>query len=485
MSDEREKVLIVDDDAAFSGALGEALEDDFRIATAASPEEAERKLVEGADILLLDVRLKDEVGNRDGLVFLQALGQTNPGLPVVMMTNYADIDIAVDAMRLGASDFVEKSRVDSREFRKVIKGALDRSRLERRNAALEEDLRRLEPWKLVGDDEKIHEVRKLVDMVAQDGYTTVLVRGDTGTGKELVARAVHSRGWRSQAPFVPVSVAALPRDLIEAELFGHVRGAFTDARASRVGYVEKAQGGVLFLDEIGELTPDIQVKLLRFLETRTFARLGSTQEVSVNIQIVAATNRDLDKAIRDGQFREDLYFRLKAMEIHIPPLRERPEDVALLCDHFLSMSRQQGQTKLAGISPAALKLLSRYPFPGNVRELKAVIDRAVMFADGNRHLLIEPSDLPPDVRQGAAGPTQPAAAAPIGEEGIDLDAELARVELSYIENALQLTDGKKADAWRLLGLNDRFALRRRVKRVGEVYPHLIKSFPLVQKLYYE
>lgn len=485
MKNAKETVLIVDDNDEYRQALGEALEQEFNVKLAPTAEAALRELEQGVTVVLLDIRLKEEGdANKDGLLLLEAIKQRHEDLPVVMMTAYGDIDIAVEAMRLGAADFIQKARVDIREIRKVLNNAIKRSRLERRVAELEEDLRRLEPWEFVGDDPKIHEVRKLVGIVAQDGYSTVMIRGDTGTGKELVARAVHSRGWRKDAPFVPVSLPALSRELVESELFGHVKGAFTDARETRIGYIEKAQGGVLFLDEIGELSPDIQVKLLRFLETKTFARIGSTKEITVDVQVVAATNRDLEKAIKQGQFREDLYFRLKAMEIRVPPLRERPDDIALLSDHFLFLFRQQGRTKLAGISMSALKQLTSYPFPGNVRELKAVIERAMMIADDNQHSLIEVSDLPLDVQQTTQPSTQPVAY-PISEDGINLDAELARMELAYIQQALKLAEGRKSEAWRTLGLNDRFALRRRVKRIGEGYPHLINSFPLVQKLYYE
>jgi two-component system, NtrC family, response regulator AtoC len=485
MRDSKDRILIVDDSAEFREALGEALEDDFDITLAASADDAQHTLDQGASVVLLDVRLNEEdSANKDGILLLGKLKEAQPGLPVIMMTNYGDIDIAVEAMRLGAADFVQKSRIDAREFRKVINSALKRSRLEQRVATLENDLRRLEPWELVGDDQKVQDVRRHVEMVASDGYCSVMVRGETGTGKELVARAVHSRGWRNQAPFVAVSLPALPRDLIESELFGHMKGAFTDARDIHIGWVEKAQGGVLFLDEIGELPPEMQVKLLRFLETRTFARLGSTKEISVDIQIVVATNKDLDKAIKLGQFRQDLYFRLKSIEIHIPPLRDRPDDISLLSDHFLFMFRQQGRTKVAGITPAALKLLSQYAFPGNVRELKTIIERSMMFANNQSHVLIEPSDLPLDVQQVLETKTQPMMLS-LGDEGINLDAELARIELAYIQEALQQTEGKKSEAWRILGLNDRFALRRRVKRIGETYPHLITSFSLVQKLYYE
>jgi DNA-binding NtrC family response regulator len=227
----------------------------------------------------------------------------------------------------------------------------------------------------------------------------------------------------------------------------------------------------------------MQVKLLRFLETRTFARLGSTQEITVDIQVVAATNRDLEQAVKEQQFREDLYFRLKSIVIRVPPLRERPDDIPLLCDHFLSLFRQQGRSKITGISPAAIELLKQYNFPGNVRELRSFIER-MMMGNREREALIEPWDLPLEVQQ-AAVPETKSVRLPIGDGRIDLDAELARLELAYIQDALELTEGKKTEAWRMLGLNDRFALGRRVKRIGKAYPHLISSFSLVQRLYYE
>jgi len=482
MSDPKDTILIVDDDPEYRTALSEALEREFVITLAASAEEAKKKLNKGLNAVLLDVRLKDEsTANKDGLVLLEVIRQLQPDLPVVMMTNYGDIDMAVEAWRLGAADFIQKSRLDIREFRKVLRNAIELSTLKRNYSSLKEDYQRYEPWEMVGDDPKIQAMRDLIDQVAQDGFSTVLVRGETGTGKELVARAVHSRGWRSKGPFVALPV--LSRDLIESQLFGHSRGAFTDAKQTNIGYLEKAHGGVLFLDEIGDLPFDMQVKLLRFLETRTFARLGSTQEITVDIQVVAATNRELEAAVKQGQFREDLYFRLKSIDIRVPPLRERPDDIALLADHFLSIYRQQGRTKMTGISPAAIELLKKYSFPGNVRELDTFVQRAMM-GNQNRQALIEPADLPLEVQQFSVSQSEPVRV-PIGEGAINLDAELARLELAYIQEALQLTEGKKADAWRLLGLNDRFALRRRVRRIGEAYPHLINSFSLVQKLYYE
>jgi two-component system, NtrC family, response regulator AtoC len=478
------RLLIVEDDFEYRQALEQALMREFSVSGVSDVEEAHRSLDSSLDLVLLDVRLTNEEGEgREGLRLLEAIRQILPQIPVVMMTAYGDIDLAVEAMKLGATDFVQKARVDIREFRKVLRNALERSRLARRVAELEEEIQRLEPWELVGDHPSIHEIRKLVGMVALDGYSTVLIRGETGTGKELVARAVHMRGWRKEAPFVSVALPALAPTLVERELFGHVRGAFTDARESRPGYIEKAAGGVLFLDEIGELTGEIQPKLLRFLDNRTYAAVGSTKENEIDIQVVCATNRNLEEALKAGAFREDLYYRLRTVEITLPALRQRPEDIPLLVDHFLFQFRLQGRTRLAGITRAALTRLAGYSFPGNVRELRSVIERAMMLANVNDHALIDVDDLPLEVQNPKQGKlTGPG---PSVGEGIDLDAELARVELAYMEKSLELTEGRKTEAWRLLGLNDRFSLLRRVKRIREQYPQLLEQFPLVRSRYAE
>jgi DNA-binding NtrC family response regulator len=336
---------------------------------------------------------------------------------------------------------------------------------------------------MVGDDPGMEEVRKRVDMVADDGDASVLITGETGTGKELVAKAIHERGRRKSAKLVDVAIASLPTGLVESALFGHVRGAFTDAREARIGLIEEANGGVLFLDEIGELTPDIQVKLLRFLETRTFSPLGSTKQVQVDTQVLCATNRKLEDEIKAGRFREDLYYRVRTMEIALPPLRSRTNDIPLLVDHFLSQFRQLKRTKIVGITPSALERLEQYSYPGNVRELKTIIYRAVLVANSRSHSMIELRDL--ELGDSASDAAKSQSAIDLGENGVNLDEELARVEMAYIQEALRSTEGRKTEAWRLLGLNDRFTLRRRIMRIGESYAHLIESFPLVKKLYYE
>jgi DNA-binding NtrC family response regulator len=476
----RSTVLIVDDDAEYLGILQRALSRDFEVVTARSADEANRRLNFTIDAMLLDLRL-DDGGDAElsGIRLLDAVRAVRP-IPVIIMTAFGDIDVAVQAMKLGAADFIQKSRVNVDDLRRILVHVIERSRAERRNAELEIQVQRLEPWDLIGSNGRLEELRQMIDVVAEDGHATVLVRGETGTGKELVAHAVHQRGIRKGQPFVGVNLTLFPGTVIGRELFGNVRGAFTDARDARQGYVQKAAGGVLFLDEIGELERELQPKLLRFLDTRTFAPLGSTTEIPIDVQVVCATNRNLEEAVRAGQFREDLYYRLRTIEIVVPPLRERLEDVPLLVDHFLYLLRRDGRTRVAGVAAAALDRLCRYAFPGNIRELRAIVERAVLMATVHGHALIDVDDLPAEITSAV-----PILRHPREGEQIDLDAELARAELACIERALEITEGRKSDAWRLLGLNDRFALLRRVKRIRDVHPEFINDYPILRTCYVE
>lgn len=477
------KLLIIDDDKPFLASLERALRRDFVILTASDPTSARKAFAEAPDIVLLDIRLDetDEL-NRGGVELLQEFLEARPEVPIVMISAYGDVDTAVECMRLGAADFIQKPAGIS-ELRQRLKTALEHARLSRKAAQLEERLQQLEPTDLIGGCPQMQEVKRLIQMVAQDGYVTVLVRGETGTGKELVARAIHRLGWRSNEPFVPVAIASLNPNLVESELFGHEAGAFTDARGRRIGFIEKAKGGVLFLDEIGDLPPEVQLKLLRFLEERTFTRVGSSDEIKVDVQIVTATNRDLEKALAESQIREDLYFRLKSIQIFLPPLRERLDDIPLLVKHFLKILRTQGRTRIEDLSPEAIEALAQYKWPGNVRELKAVIERAVIYANFNGHQRIEVGDLPLEILSPSGYRTETPFRVQIAEDGMNLDQQLARWELTYIEEALRSTEGRKTEAWKLLGLNDRFALRRRVATLLNRYPHLASEFPLIQNLY--
>ena len=476
----RYTVLIVDDDAQYLRLLAQGLSREFEVVTARSADEANRRLQFSLDVMLLDLRL-DGGGEEDrgGIRLLDAVRELRR-IPVIIMTAFADVDAAVEVMKLGAADFIQKARVNIDDLRKILMHVIERSRAERRAAEIEADYQKLEPWDLIGNNRRLEELRQLIDIVADDGRATVLVRGETGTGKELVARAIHKRGSRKNGPFVGFALPALSPTLIERDLFGHVRGAFTDAGKGRQGYIQEADGGVLFLDEIGDLAVELQPKLLRFLDNRTFSPVGSTSEIPVDVQVVCATNRNLEEAVRNREFREDLYYRLRTIEVVLPPLRERLDDVPLLVDHFLFLLRRQGSPRVAGVTAAALDRLCRYGFPGNVRELEAIVKRAAMMAGVHGHAMIDLDDLPADITG-----TAPLVRQSREGEQIDLDAELARAELACIERALQITEGRKSEAWRLLGLNDRFALLRRVKRIRDVHPDFINDYPILRTCYVE
>jgi len=485
-------LLIIDDDKSFLSALERALKRDFDVVTASDEAAALKAFGDGPDVVLLDIRLDEsDDHDRSGVKLLKRFLEAQRGVPVVMTSAYGDIETAVECMRLGATDFIQKADFFQKsagldELRQRLKTALEHARLSRQVEQLEERLERLEPAELVGASPQLQHIKQLIQVVAQEGYVTVLIRGETGTGKELVAHAIHRLGWRAKGPFVSVAIAALNPNLIESELFGHEAGAFTGASARRLGYIERAKGGGLFFDEIGDLPSDAQLKLLRFLEERKFSRVGSTNEISVDVQIICATNRDLEKAVAEGRIREDLYFRLKSLQIVLPPLRERPGDIPLLVAHFLKLFRRQGRTRITEISEEATEVLRKYQWPGNIRELKAVLERANIYANYHGHLRIEKEDLPQELSAATESVVAPEARFALNKnagDGIDLDVELARVELSYIEEALRLNEERKTEASKFLGLNDRFALRRRAKNILRNYPSLAAEVPTVQRLY--
>jgi two-component system, NtrC family, response regulator AtoC len=488
MATQSPTLLIIDDDKTFLASLERALRRDFSVITASDEASAFSAFGHGPDIVLLDIRLDESDNqNRGGVALLKRFLEAQPGVPVVMTSAYGDIETAVGCMRLGAADFIQKADffqkgVGLGELRQRLRSALEHARLSRKVEQLEERLERLEPAELVGASPQLQQIKELIHVVARDGYVTVLIRGETGTGKELVAHAIHHLGWRAKGPFVSVAVAALNPNLIESELFGHEAGAFTGARGRRIGYIERAKGGVLFFDEIGDLPSDAQLKLLRFLEERKFSRVGSTHEISIDLQIVCATNRDLEAAVAEGQIRGDLYFRLKSLQIVIPPLRERLGDIPVLASYFLNFFRKQGRTRITEISREAAEAMRRYQWPGNVRELKAVLERANIYANYHSHLRIEKEDLPFELLSAVKTEMRQVPRRDL-REGLELNVELARVELSYIEEALRLTEERKTEAWKLLGLNDRFALLRRAKNLLRTYPALGSEFLTVQKLY--
>lgn len=472
-------LMIVDDDEAFSVSLGRALKGEYEIRSATSAFDAKSLLSPPPDVILLDLRLNEsDSANREGINLLQVLHEQLPQTPILMITAYGDIEIAVESIRLGAVDFLQKPRADIREIKARIERALDHSRLSQRVTQLEQELKLIEPRQIVGNSAKIQETKRMIEAVARAGSATVLIRGETGTGKELIARAIHANSPRQSGPFVPVMLNALPHSIVEAELFGYEAGAFTDARKGHMGYLEKAHGGTLFLDEVGEVDAAVQIKLLRFLEEREFQRLGSTASTRVDVQIIAATNAELKDRIREGRFREDLYFRLNIHEIHLPPLRERAEDIQILVEHFLGMFRQQGK-KVRGIAPEVVQVLRSLSWPGNIRQLRNATESAIFRAEVRGHSVIELKDLPNDLLEDDFKPSY-TKAKEVNEIGFSIHEALDRTELSYIEQALSATHGKKAEVWRLLGYNDRFALYRRVRRILKQHPHLKEEFPLLK-----
>lgn len=474
-------MLLVDDSAEYAASLARALRSTYDLVAVQSAAEALQRLSPPPDAILLDLRLVPESADTSSaLSLLRELREKLPAVPVLVITAYGDIDQAVECMRLGATDFVEKAK-GLGELKVRIEKALAQARMATRLRQLEEELAIVEPRQLVGKSDALREIKELTAAVARDGCVTVLLTGETGTGKELVARAIHASGPRAQAPFVAVAIPTLPPTTLEAELFGYEPGAFTDARRRHVGFIERADGGVLFLDEIGELSPATQVKLLRFLEERTILRLAGREEILVDVQVIAATNADLAEAVLRGQFREDLYYRLKVCEIRLPPLRERREDIPLLVEHFLTTLRARGRG-IAAVSSEAQAALERYPWPGNVRELRNTIEAALLKANLRRHSRIELADLPVEVMRSSSGLPEPPEP---GSEVLPvlplrpLDEVLAEAELAEVQRALMAVGGRKGEAWKILGLNDRFVFTRRVKRVLTRFPHLATKFAVV------
>jgi DNA-binding NtrC family response regulator len=446
------RVLIVDDEPRQRDILQMILEaEGYETATAGNGRQArDAARREAFDIALTDLKMPE----MSGLELLRELLKLQPAPCVILMTAHGTIDSAVEAMRRGAFDYLTKP-LEKDELLIVLRRAMERSQLVRENRMLHEQLRdRFRLDNIVGAHGSMQEVFRIVHKVAASN-STVLIYGESGTGKELVARALHYASERRSQPFYALNIAALPESILEAELFGHEKGAFTGAEARKVGLFEQASGSTLFLDEVGDLKRDLQVKLLRTLQEREILRVGGTERIRVDVRIVAATNRDLERDVRDGRFREDLYYRLNVIPIVLPPLRERRTDIPLLAEHFLK--KYQG-ARPRGLDEQALKILMAYDWPGNVRELESVVERALLLGDSER---IEPRDLPAAVRAGVSSPRTPMDLE-IPDAGIDLEA----VERSLILKALHKAQGNVTRAARLLGLTRRTLQYRMEKLEG-------------------
>jgi DNA-binding NtrC family response regulator len=440
-------ILIVDDEKNSREGLARALQRTYDIALAEDGRKALQMLDEQPiDVVISDIRMP----GLDGLALLQRAMARSPQPICIMLTAYGSIELAVEAMRRGAYDFLTKPiNLDRLEI--VLKRALDARALETENRALREQLdARYGLEHIIGGSPAMQEVFDTVRQVAPS-RATVLLLGESGTGKELVAHALHRLSPRHKGPFVAVHCAALTSTLLESELFGHEKGAFTGATERRRGRFEMADGGTLFLDEIGEIDAALQVKILRVLEERRFERVGGTETIEVDVRLIAATNRDLKKMVEQGTFREDLFFRLDVVSIRLPPLRERTGDLPLLVHHFITtLSRENGK-KIDGITPDALSALAAYEWPGNVRELRNVIERMVVLARGDRLTL---RDVPPHIRGAGAGSEVRGGALSLEEN-----------EKQMIARALRLNDGNVTKAARDLGISRR-TLHRKINAYG-------------------
>jgi DNA-binding NtrC family response regulator len=405
---------------------------------------------DGFDVLLTDFRLPTEDGMK---LIARAKSLSKPPI-CILMTAYGSEELAVEAMKRGADDYIAKGRLQIDELELRIANALRRHRLEAENVALRRQLdAKFGLENLVGESPAMKEVFEVVQQVAP-ARATVLLLGESGTGKEMVAKVIHQLSPRAQQPMVSVHCAALAPTLLESELFGHEKGAFTGAHERRIGRFEQAQGGTLFLDEIGEIDASVQIKLLRFLGERTFERVGSNKTLSADVRLIAATNRDLEERVKEGAFREDLFFRLRVVEIRLPPLRDRLEDIPLLARTFLAELSRENDKPVKGFTPEAFDLLMRYHWPGNVRELRTTVEHAVVLCRGEK---VTVRDLPAALREGAAK----------GQEEKDMKRVLARSDLTAKEaeremilRALKATGGNRTDAAKRLGVSRRTLHRK-------------------------
>lgn len=451
------RVLVIDDEPDLLDSIRKVLErKKYEVSTALSGREG-LALVStfSPDVVLVDLKMPD----MDGLFVLKTLAEQERDLPVILMTAFATVQTAVAAVRQGAFDYIAKP-FSNDQLELVLQRALERQRLLEENRRLQARVRENEAFtSIVGTSEPMRRVLAMVEKVAASD-ANVFIWGESGTGKELVARAVHRASGRSHRPFVPVDCAALPENLLESELFGHEKGAFTGATQTKVGLMEYASGGTLFLDEVAELDPGLQSKLLRALQERTIRRVGGTVLRDVDIRIVSASNRDLDALVRDGKFREDLFYRLKVIAVELPPLRDRDGDIPLLARHFFEALKSETSKQLEDISSATMMILESYRWPGNARELRNVIERAITVAESNH---ITPLDLPPALLAAVEGAEEPEGE--LGDFQREKQALVARFERDYIERMLRETEGNVAEAARRSGM-ERAAFHRFMRRYG-------------------
>jgi len=446
------KILIVEDEKSLREVLKILLEEEgYDTESAVDGMEATEMIQQDIyDIVITDLKMP----RADGFEVLRKVKEVSPSTNVIMITAFGTTESTIEAMKLGAYEFIHKPfKID--EIRLVVNKAFERKRLSDELSVLREKVQtsyRLE--NIIGKSPRMQELFRLIPKIAQSS-STVLITGESGSGKELVAAALHNLSPRKGKNFVAINCTTFPEGLLESELFGHVKGAFTGAVSNKQGLFEIADGGTIFLDEIAEMPISLQAKLLRVLESGTFRRVGGVADITVDVRVISATNRDLPDAIAAGGFREDLFYRLKVVPVHLPPLRERTEDIPLFLEHFLARFSSDKKE----FSPECLRLLMKYPWKGNVRELENMVERIVLLTDRN---MILPDDLPEEV----FAEVNPSATLPgIGDEGIDLEKVVEEIEKNYLNKALAKTNGNKTDAAKMLNLSFR-SFRHRLKKYG-------------------
>jgi len=456
-------ILIVDDEQSMCDFLSILLEGEgYSVRSTCSPLAALALIEEGVDIDMVITDL--QMPELNGIELLESIKNCNPNILVIMMTAYATTENAINAMKKGAFDYLTKPfKVD--EIKIIVKKAFESSDLQKENILLKTQIKsQVQFDNIIGVSKEINKVFDTIRRVA-DLSSTILVTGESGTGKELVARAIHKLSTRRSKPFMTVNCGALPENLLESELFGHVKGAFTGAIQNKEGLFEVAHGGTFFLDEVAETTPAIQVKLLRVLNDKRFKRVGGTRDISVNVRIISATNQDLEQMVADRSFRQDLYYRLNVIPLHLPPLRERLVDIPLLLDHFIERSSKACNRPKLNIDEDAMNCLCNYSWPGNIRELENIIERCVALENTET---ISLQSLPAHIRNRNKSMTL---SSDIPQEGLDLEQIVGDYERTILVNALERTNGVKKDAAELLKISFR-SFRYRVKKYGlEDFPN--------------